>query len=239
MSIQDLAQTHCNTIQHATQQLEHPRLDTTSPQEERTARPAVRRARRGARGRGPGKRLSMRDAFVDGSALLREAARLARFDGMSLDLCFWDPGCSSWVGVEPRPSGVISRSIREFEDGRARFQKSLRSLHNRLAKYVEAYGVPCRFKCFDPFKEQWLVTIGAPAGWLMDSRDWERACESRLPYEARWEVRRDREVADPVSTSSQDVTRKGGREGERESERVREKEETPLILTGDSTSRSM
>ncbi|KAH7184268.1 hypothetical protein BKA60DRAFT_588880 [Fusarium oxysporum] len=175
MSIQDLAQTHCNTMQHATQQLEHPRLDTTSPQEERTARPGVRRARRGARGRGPGKRLSMRDAFVDGSTLLREAARLARFDGMSLDLCFWDPGCSSWVGVEPRPSGVISRSIREFEDGRARFQKSLRSLHNRLAKYVEAYGVPCRFKCFDPFKEQWLVTIGAPAGWLMDSQDWKRA----------------------------------------------------------------
>ncbi|KAH7183962.1 hypothetical protein BKA60DRAFT_589348 [Fusarium oxysporum] len=175
MSIQDLAQTHCNTMQHATQQLEHPRLDTTSPQEERTARPAVRRARRGARGRGPGKRLSMRDAFVDGSTLLREAARLARFDGMSLDLCFWDPGCSSWVGVEPRPSGVISRSIREFEDGRARFQKSLRSLHSRLAKYVEAYGVPCRFKCFDPFKEQWLVTIEAPAGWLMDSQDWKRA----------------------------------------------------------------
>ncbi|EXA28606.1 hypothetical protein FOVG_19800 [Fusarium oxysporum f. sp. pisi HDV247] len=175
MSVQDLAQTHCNTMQHATQQLEHPRLDTTSPQEERTARPAVRRARRGARGRGPGKRLSMRDAFVDGSTLLREAARLARFDGMSLDLCFWDPGCSSWVGVEPRPSGVISRSIREFEDGRARFQKSLRSLHNRLAKYVEAYGAPCRFKCFDPFKEQWLVTIGAPAGWLMDSQDWKRA----------------------------------------------------------------
>ncbi|EXL38943.1 hypothetical protein FOCG_18428 [Fusarium oxysporum f. sp. radicis-lycopersici 26381] len=239
MSIQDLAQTHCNTIQHATQQLEHPRLDTTSPQEERTARPAVRRARRGARGRGPGKRLSMRDAFVDGSTLLREAARLARFDGMSLDLCFWDPGCSSWVGVEPRPSGVISRSIREFEDGRARFQKSLRSLHNRLAKYVEAYGVPCRFKCFDPFKEQWLVTIGAPAGWLMDSQDWKRACESRLPYEARWEARRDREMADPISTSSQDVTRKGGREGERERVREREKEETPLILMGDSTSRSM
>ncbi|KAI8401587.1 hypothetical protein FOFC_18456 [Fusarium oxysporum] len=213
MSIHDLAQTHCNTMQHATQQLEHPRLDTTSPQEERTARPAVRRARRGARGRGPGKRLSMRDAFVDGSTLLREAARLARFDGMSLDLCFWDPGCSSWVGVEPRPSGVISRSIREFEDGRARFQKSLRSLHNRLAKYVEAYGVPCRFKCFDPFKEQWLVTIGAPAGWLMDSQDWKRACESRLPYEARWEARRDREVADPISTSSQGVARKGEREG--------------------------
>ncbi|TVY62472.1 hypothetical protein Focb16_v004210 [Fusarium oxysporum f. sp. cubense] len=239
MSIQDLAQTHCNTMQHATQQLEHPRLDTTSPKEERTARPAVRRARRGARGRGPGKRLSMRDAFVDGSTLLREAARLARFDGMSLDLCFWDPGCSSWVGVEPRPSGVISRSIREFEDGRARFQKSLRSLHNRLAKYVEAYGVPCRFKCFDPFKEQWLVTIGAPAGWLMDSQDWKRACESRLPYEARWEARRDREVADPISTSSQGVARKGEREGERKGGREREKEETPLILTGDSTSRSM
>ncbi|EXL63551.1 hypothetical protein FOPG_20175 [Fusarium oxysporum f. sp. conglutinans race 2 54008] len=175
MSTHDLAQTHCNTMQHATKQLEHPRLDTTSSQKKRTARPARRvRPRRGQK-RNPGKRFSMREAFIDGSTLLREAARLAKFDGISLDLCFWDPGCSSWVGVEPRPSGAISRSIREFEDGRARFQKSLRSLDKRLAKYVEAYRVPCRFKCFDPFKEQWLVTIGAPAGWLMDSRDWERA----------------------------------------------------------------
>ncbi|KAG6996366.1 hypothetical protein FOFC_08041 [Fusarium oxysporum] len=223
MSTHDLAQTHCNTMQHATKQLEHPRLDTTSSQKKRTARPARRvRPRRGQK-RNPGKRFSMREAFIDGSTLLREAARLAKFDGISLDLCFWDPGCSSWVGVEPRPSGAISRSIREFEDGRARFQKSLRSLDKRLAKYVEAYRVPCRFKCFDPFKEQWLVTIGAPAGWLMDSRDWERACESRLPYEARWEVRRDREVADPISTSSQGVARKGEREGEREGERKGER----------------
>ncbi|RKL04231.1 hypothetical protein BFJ70_g17211 [Fusarium oxysporum] len=195
MSTHDLAQTHCNTMQHATKQLEHPRLDTTSSQKKRTARPARRvRPRRGQK-RNPGKRFSIREAFIDGSTLLREAARLAKFDGISLDLCFWDPGCSSWVGVEPRPSGAIRRSIREvrpgggrftknypitdyalkFEDGRATFQKSLRSLDKRLAKYVEAYRVPCRFKCFDPFKEQWLVTIGAPAGWLMDSRDWERA----------------------------------------------------------------
>jgi hypothetical protein len=52
-------------------------------------------------------------------------------------------------------------------------------------------------------------------------------------------------VADPISTSSQGVARKGEREGERGGERKgergreREKEETPLILTGDSTSRSM
>ncbi|KAL5603500.1 hypothetical protein FOVSG1_006250 [Fusarium oxysporum f. sp. vasinfectum] len=196
MSTHDLAQTHCNTMQHATQQLEHPRLDTTSPQEQRTARPAVRRVRtRRGRKRNPGKRFGMAEAFIDGSTLLRHAARLARFDGISLDLCFWDPGCSSWVGVEPRPSGAISRSIREVrpgggrftqhypitdyvlkcEDGRATFRKWLRSLHDRMAKYVEAYGVPCRFKCFDPFEEQWLVTIRAPACWLMDSQDWERA----------------------------------------------------------------
>ncbi|KAG7429294.1 hypothetical protein Forpi1262_v009341 [Fusarium oxysporum f. sp. raphani] len=147
MSIQDLAQTHCNTMQHATKQLEHPRLDTTSSQKKRTARPARRvRPRRGQK-RNPGKRFSMREAFIDGSTLLREAARLAKFDGISLDLCFWDPGCSSWVGVEPRPSGAVSRSIRE-----------VRGWESEIPKI-----------------EQWLVTIGAPAGWLMDSQDWKRA----------------------------------------------------------------
>ncbi|OBS15918.1 hypothetical protein FPOA_13330 [Fusarium poae] len=178
MSTHDLAQTHCNTVQHATkQQPEHPGLDTTSPQEERAVHSAVRRTRRRrVKKWNPGKRFSMREAFVDGTALLRKAARLARFDDIAVDLCFWDLGCSSWVGVEPRPSGAISRNIREFEggsgieDGRATFRKWLRSLHNGIAKYVEAYGVPCRFKCFDPFKEQWLVIIGAPAGWLMDSQ---------------------------------------------------------------------
>jgi hypothetical protein len=212
MSIHHLAQTHCNTVQHATQQLEHPGLDTTSPQEERTAHSAVRRTRgRRVRKRNPGKRFSMREAFVDGTALLRKAARLARFDGISLDLCFWDLGCSSWVGVEPQPSGAMSRNSTEvrpdggrftphcpitdyvlkfegesgIEGGRATFRNWLRSLHDGIAKYVEAYGVPCRFKCFDPFKEQWLVTIGAPAGWLMDSQDWERAVSIDLKWNTK------------------------------------------------------
>ncbi|KAH7459952.1 hypothetical protein FOMA001_g19704 [Fusarium oxysporum f. sp. matthiolae] len=89
MSTHDLAQTHCNTMQHATKQLEHPRLNTTSSQKKRTARRARRvRPRRGQK-RNPGKRFSMREAFIDGSTLLREAARLAKFDGISLDLCFW------------------------------------------------------------------------------------------------------------------------------------------------------
>ncbi|KAL3588161.1 hypothetical protein FPOAC2_14060 [Fusarium poae] len=227
MSTHDLAQTHCNTVQHATQQqLEHPGLDTTSPQEERAVHSAVRRTRRRrVKKWNPGKRFSMREAFVDGTALLRKAARLARFDDIAVDLCFWDLGCSSWVGVEPRPSGAISRNIREFEggsgieDGRATFRKWLRSLHNGIAKYVEAYGVPCRFKCFDPFKEQWLVTIGAPAGWLMDSQDWERAVSIDLKWNTKphsclrslnsvkvaCPVKQDgkrntyREVADPIS----------------------------------------
>jgi hypothetical protein len=222
MSIHHLTQTHCNTVQHATQQLEHPGLDTTSPQEERAVHSAVRRTRRRrVKKWNPGKHFSMREAFVDGTALLRKAARLARFDGISLDLCFWDLGCSSWVGVEPRPSGAISRSNREFEGGRATFRNWLLSLHNGISKHVETYGVPCRFKCFDPFKELWLVTIGAPAGWLMDYQDGERACESRLPREARWKARRDREVADPISTSSQGVTNEGGREEGRKRERRR------------------
>jgi hypothetical protein len=247
MSTHDLAQTHCNTVQHATQQqLEHPGLDTTSPQEERAVHSAVRRTRRRrVKKWNPGKRFSMREAFVDGTALLRKAARLARFDDIAVDLCFWDLGCSSWVGVEPRPSGAISRNIREvrlgrgrftphcpitdyalkfeggsgIEDGRAIFRKWLRSLHNGIAKYVEAYGVPCRFKCFDPFKEQWLVTIGAPAGWLMDSQDWERAVSIDLKWNTKphsclrslnsvkvaCPVKQDgkrntyREVADPIS----------------------------------------
>ncbi|KAL3584469.1 hypothetical protein FPOAC2_14249 [Fusarium poae] len=228
MSTHDLAQTHCNTVQHATQQqLEHPGLDATSPQEERAVHSAVRRTRRRrVKKWNPGKRFSMREAFVDGTALLRKAARLARFDDIAVDLCFWDLGCSSWVGVEPRPSGAISRNIREFEggsgieDGRATFRKWLRSLHNGIAKYVEAYGVPCRFKCFDPFKEQWLVTIGAPAGWLMDSQDWERACESRLSREARWKAQHVSGGGRPnISTSSQGVKREGRREREKEKER--------------------
>ncbi|SPJ91017.1 uncharacterized protein FTOL_13419 [Fusarium torulosum] len=225
MSIHHLAQTHCNTVQHATQQLEHPGLDTTSPQEERTVHRAVRRTRgrrvrpRRVRPRNPGKRFSMREAFVGGTALLQKAARLAEFDGISLDLCFWDLGCSSWVGMELRPSGAMSRNSREFEGGRATFRKWLRSLHDGITKYVEAYGVPCRLKCFDPFKEQWLVTIGAPDGWLMDSQDWERAVSTDMKWNTKphsclrslnsvkvaCPVKQDgkrnayREVADPIS----------------------------------------
>ncbi|KAH7205068.1 hypothetical protein BKA60DRAFT_624857 [Fusarium oxysporum] len=171
MSDHGLTQTHCNAVQDIAQQLEHLK---PSPQEEQTVEKWHL-----------GKHCGMRGSFLSGSSLLRKAATLTIYDDVSLNLCFWDPSCSSWVGVKPQYSRSTSRNIRELEDGEAILRKKLRPLHNAIEKHVKKYNVPYRLEFSNPFKEQRQVTIRAPDGRHMDFRDWERACENRLPPEAR------------------------------------------------------
>ncbi|RYC80364.1 hypothetical protein BFJ63_vAg16754 [Fusarium oxysporum f. sp. narcissi] len=161
MSDHGLTQTHCNAVQDITQQLEHLK---PSPQEEQTVEKWHL-----------GKHCGMRGSFLSGSSLLRKAATLTIYDDVSLNLCFWDPSCSSWVGVKPQYSRSTSRNIRELEDGEAILRKRLRPLHNALEKHVKKYNVPYRLEFSNPFKEQRQVTIRAPDGRHMDFRDWERA----------------------------------------------------------------
>ncbi|KAK2922324.1 hypothetical protein FoTM2_017826 [Fusarium oxysporum f. sp. vasinfectum] len=99
MSDHDLTQTHCNAVQDITKQLEHLK---PSPQGEQTVEKWHL-----------GKHCGMRGSFLSGSSLLQKAATLTIYDDVSLNLCFWDPSCSSWVGVKPQYSRSTSRNIRE------------------------------------------------------------------------------------------------------------------------------
>ncbi|KAF5694448.1 hypothetical protein FDENT_1177 [Fusarium denticulatum] len=184
----DLTQTHSKAVQGIAQQLKH--LEP-SPQTEQTVRK-----------RNLGKHWG-------GSGLLRRAAELAIFDDVSLDLCFWDPTCSSWVGVKTQHTRPTSCNIREvcphgpfyphcpiidhvlkFKNGRAMLRKRLRSLHNAIDEYVKLYDVPYRLEMVDPFKEQRELTIRVPDGRHMDFQDWERAQdrESGLEDEGKLEL---------------------------------------------------
>ncbi|KAF4499422.1 hypothetical protein FAGAP_4380 [Fusarium agapanthi] len=190
MGDHDLTQTHSKAVQGIAQQVKH--LEP-SPHTEQTVRK-----------RNLGKHWG-------GSGLLRKAADLAVFDDVSLDLCFWDPTCSSWVGVKPQHSRPTSHNIGEFKNGRAMLRKRLRSLHNAIDEYVKLYDGPCRLGILDPFKEQQELIIRAPDGRHMDFQDWERACENRLPPALRsreWTRRRRR-----IRTRTRRVSRALG-EGE-------------------------
>ncbi|KAF5573045.1 hypothetical protein FPCIR_14107 [Fusarium pseudocircinatum] len=195
MSDRDLTQTHYNAVQGITQQLEHL---APSPQGEQT------KGEQAVRKRHLGKHCVIRGSFVGGSDLLRKAAYLTIFHDVSLDLCFWDRSCSSWVGVKPQHSRLAGHNIRDFEDGRAMLRKRLRSLHEAIDGYVKKYDVPYRLEFLDPFEEQREVSIRVPDGLQMDFQDWKYACESHLPPEARSRERTRRIRTRQVSKASRE-----------------------------------